>query len=93
MSSLCDDLHVLCLLSMMEVAINLPFFLHYFLVAVIGFNQSTYVLHEQSNQDSFVDVCVELISGTIALGVSINYVLDYDTTGITQGQFHINSVY
>jgi hypothetical protein len=53
--------------------------------AVIGFNQSTYVLHEQSNQDSFVDVCVDLISGTIAMGISINYRLEYDATGITQG--------
>ena len=52
---------------------------------MIGFNQSTYVLHEQSNQDSFIDVCVELISGIIAMDVSINYMLDYDTTGITQG--------
>ena len=59
---------------------------------MIGFNQPTYVLQEQSNQDSFVDVCVDLISGTIAMGVSINYRLEYDATGITQGQFYENIV-
>ena len=58
-------------------------------VAVIGFNQSTYSVHEQSGQDSSVDVCVQLISGTIAPGVSIDYTLEYDATGTTQGDMYI----
>ena len=48
-------------------------------VAVIGFNQSTYEVHERTGQDSSVDVCVQLISGTIAPGTFISYSLD---TGI-----------
>ena len=87
MPSLWNDLHVRLLTfhNGRKFDIYLKFFLHYSPVAVIGFNQSTYILHEQSNQDSFIDVCVELMSGTIAMGVSINYILDYDTTSITQG--------
>ena len=56
------------------------------LVAVIGFNQSTYKVHEQSGQDSSVDVCVQLISGTIAPGTSVtlSYSLEYNDTAATQ---------
>ena len=61
-------------------------------VAVIGFSQSTYDVSEQSGQDSFVDVCVELISGVIAPGTSVSYSLEYDASATTQGWCHISKL-
>ena len=55
----------------------------YSAVAVIGFNQSQYTLNEIN--DPSVDVCVHLINGTIADGVSVKYELDYDDTTADQG--------
>ena len=46
-------------------------------VAVIGFVQTAYTVSEVQGMDSEIDVCVHLLSGTIAPGASINYSLEY----------------
>ena len=56
--------------------------------AVIGFNQSIYEIHEQTGQDSSLDICVQLISGTIAAGTFISYSLEYDDRGAAQGHIY-----
>ena len=50
--------------------------------------QSAYEVNEleQSGQDSVIDVCVQLLNGTIAPGVSVNYTLDYDSGDTTQSK-------
>ena len=54
--------------------------------AVIGFDQLTYMVHEQEGVDSTIEVCVQLFNGTIAPGISINYTIEFDDTDNVQGQ-------
>lgn len=55
-------------------------------VAVIGFVQTTYTVNEVEDMDSEVEVCVHLLSGTIAPGVSVDYSLQYIETDAKQGR-------
>ena len=53
---------------------------------MIGFDQLTYMVHEQEGVDSTIEVCVQLFNGTIAPGISINYTIEFDDTDNVQGQ-------
>ena len=55
-------------------------------VAVIGFVQTAYTVNEVQDIDSEMDVCVHLLSGTIAPGVSIDYSLEYIDGDADQGK-------
>lgn len=46
---------------------------------------TTYAVSEMQGMDSDIDVCVHLLSGTIAPGVSVNYSLEYIDEGADQG--------
>ena len=47
--------------------------------------QTTYIVNEMPDMDSEIDVCVHLLSGTIAPGVSVNYSLEYIDEDADQG--------
>ena len=55
-------------------------------VAVIGFVETIYTVSEMQDMDSEIDVCVHLLNGTIAPGVSVDYSLEYIDTGAEQGR-------
>ena len=40
-----------------------------------------------ANGNSNLPVCVQLLNGTIAPGISVNYTLEYDISDSTQGDF------
>ena len=54
-------------------------------VAVIGFMPTTYTVSEVQDMDSEIDVCVHLLTGTIAPGVSVDYSLEYSNEDADQG--------
>ena len=57
-----------------------------FPVAEIGFEESAYILREDENAESSIDVCVELVNGAIGPDVFVNYSLIYtETSSTSQG--------
>ena len=60
-------------------------------VAVIGFVKTAYTVNEVQDMDSEMDVCVHLLSGTIAPGVSVDYSLDYIDDDADQGMLRWKS--
>ena len=52
-------------------------------VAVLGFSQPTYTINEQDG-NSIIDVCVNLINGTISRDITITYTFDAQGSA-TQG--------
>ena len=54
--------------------------------AEIGFEESAYILREDENAESSIDVCVELVNGVIGPDVFVNYSLIYtETPSTSQG--------
>ena len=69
-------------LGLRSIYVNRLFFLP---VAVIGFVQTAYTLNEVQGMNSEIDVCVHLLTGTIAPGVSVDYSLEYIDDDADQG--------
>ena len=62
-------------------------------VAVIGFVQTTYTVNEVQGMNSEIDVCVHLLTGTIAPGLSVDYSLEYIDEDADQGMLRCGVVW
>ena len=68
----------------MSTVIETPLIIITNVAAVLGFNQSSYIVAEETG-NSTVDVCVYLMSGIIAPDVYVSYSIEFDVTNVTQG--------